>query len=650
MRIARFFTSVLLAVLVFLMIPVQDAKAETDNATVTYSGDNSVLEKHDKSFFFGRYPGTENGENRAILWRVVKKKGNNWLLVSFYALDVLPVDKDQNSDFHDTSLYKWLNSDFLNQAFSPEEQSHITSSVDILELSEFSNYYRDVPEGEDFFYSDYARHIDKKNDAVWLSTPSDKKNEYYVVDGGKIKTLNSAKSAGVCPAIWIDVSEGITAFPYMRYYEACDLADSGEYLAAAELFDALGDEMSGSWIAADVLFDYVKAAIDVEDYFEAFDRFFLYDDYCNEKDVVVTDEAVEVFYELAYQCATQAKQLGDQASGLATSIEAHDHYMYAIGLYEMLGNYKDSMKKLLECYDSAEVRYHVFDIDPVNAGNKTGYGQSDRIDNKDPHSGWKLGRFILRGFSSEEIVNGKSVFTRSMENDTLTLIFELQQDIYELNGDSKLYIDYDEKAEDTVFNYNEKDAQFGEGTLLIRRTDPNGKRDPIHPYKDYLAALYYGLLESDVEINQEGGYEIALDYLVTRDALKNTTNGYRMSFEFEVKNGDSVVFLNDSVTGAELQDYSVTDNGFILSTIGSSTVSMQVTRYGISVNGNALDIRASEPASSGARFDQAGYYIIEMTNQVTGKTVEKHLFVHKDNKLEDYIQIDPSLQSFVESN
>jgi len=74
-----------------------------------------------------------NGKE-AIEWIVLKKTKNSVLLLSKYALDMLPYDKDEeyyNSPaitWETCSLRKWLNNDFIKSAFNKIEQSMIKTT------------------------------------------------------------------------------------------------------------------------------------------------------------------------------------------------------------------------------------------------------------------------------------------------------------------------------------------------------------------------------------------------------------------------------------------------------------------------------------------------------------------------------------------
>ena len=85
--------------------------------------------------YFGAYEQDNNTSNgkELIEWLVLAKKGNRVLVISDKALDCQlynnTSDYDKNITWEICSLRKWLNADFINVAFSAEEQSKIQSTT-----------------------------------------------------------------------------------------------------------------------------------------------------------------------------------------------------------------------------------------------------------------------------------------------------------------------------------------------------------------------------------------------------------------------------------------------------------------------------------------------------------------------------------------
>ena len=77
---------------------------------------------------FGRYEQDGNEENgpEPIEWIVLDVKDGKSLLISRYALDIVPYHtKDINITWEKCSLRSWLNNDFLRTAFTEEERALI---------------------------------------------------------------------------------------------------------------------------------------------------------------------------------------------------------------------------------------------------------------------------------------------------------------------------------------------------------------------------------------------------------------------------------------------------------------------------------------------------------------------------------------------
>ena len=80
---------------------------------------------------FGHYPQTASGtDSTPIEWIILDRDGNRALLLSKYGLDAKPYNNDFiGITWEQCSLRKWLNGEFLNQAFSSEEQAKIAETT-----------------------------------------------------------------------------------------------------------------------------------------------------------------------------------------------------------------------------------------------------------------------------------------------------------------------------------------------------------------------------------------------------------------------------------------------------------------------------------------------------------------------------------------
>ena len=93
---------------------------------------------------FGNYAHGANGEVAPIQWRVLEVNGNQALVVSKYALECLPYNKDfEPTSWQNCTLRAWLNADFYNKAFSDAEKQQIATT----DVSADKNPKHDTPQG-----------------------------------------------------------------------------------------------------------------------------------------------------------------------------------------------------------------------------------------------------------------------------------------------------------------------------------------------------------------------------------------------------------------------------------------------------------------------------------------------------------------------
>lgn len=140
-----------------------------------------------------------------------------------------------------------------------------------------------------------------------------------------------------------------------------------------------------------------------------------------------------------------------------------------MALFADAGQYADSMARLRECCKQQGISIYYFSEDAVNAGVDTGYAKQDTISGDDKHFGWRLGRFFLTGFTrvtADE--NQQPVFIKTL-GDSVTLWFDLEQDIDALNGNAQLSLAADANGYDQQFGIPK--TNFGRGTLIVRHTD-----------------------------------------------------------------------------------------------------------------------------------------------------------------------------------
>ncbi len=102
------------------------AKPEVVNTADKAAPKTAVSELKEGEYFkFGSYYQENSDEKTPIEWLVLKKSGAKALLISRYALDCEPNNDELNMTWENCSLRKWLNGEFLETAFTAEEQGRI---------------------------------------------------------------------------------------------------------------------------------------------------------------------------------------------------------------------------------------------------------------------------------------------------------------------------------------------------------------------------------------------------------------------------------------------------------------------------------------------------------------------------------------------
>lgn len=280
----------------------------------------------------------------------------------------------------------------------------------------------------------------------------------------------------------------------------------------------------------------------------------------------------------------------------------------------------------------------------VNAGKDTGFSESNQITEDDPHFGWTLGNFYVDGFTRDtENADGDPVFLKTV-GDTVTLWFELNQDIAKLNGNDRLCICEDANGYDEYFGIEK--TNMGRGTLVIRHIDyQNRAGDPVI-YTDYLAANATRGAAVEVKLCEEGDYEVALNYEIRRDRFDifgwnplPSHYNYRIFFRFSVRNGNCMVYPFDVATGAELTNSSITENGFYLDLAKSRYLNIDIKKEVRKEGAEGLteDIRFNKPAKDGEQYTDEGIYTITVSNRYTNQTTTKVIYVGTDDVLKAHV-------------
>lgn len=606
------------------------------------------------SVFFGHYEQDNDQTNgdEPIEWIVLDVQGDKALLMSRYALDCQPYHSEKvDTTWAESALRGWLNDTFLTSAFEgTERQAILTTTVSndaaqghaewetvggegtqdsifLLSYTEMSAFFAEQNTRK-VAGTEYARSLGAKFLGLtsfgigetdwWLRSPG--KVQYdacYVNVRGDFDTRQVTDSLGIRPALWIDLTADQSEFPYTRYLAAITYQENAQFGEAADIFEGLGAYHNSVAIATECRYQQAITFAEAGDYDAALTMFEALDGYA---DSYLMGRACRYQKAVAYQ-------------------EARD-YETAIRLFGEVGQYEDSMARLKACFDQRGISVYYFSAEAVNAGVDTGYSKADTIGGGDKHFGWRLGRFFTSGFT--RVTNdeaGNPIFIKTL-GDTITLWFDLEQKIDALNGNDKLTISQDTNGYDQYFGVQK--TNFGQGTLIVRHTDyQNAKGDPMI-YTDYLLAKGTSGADTKVILQEEGDYEVVLDYEVQDSDLAQIANkfaNYRIFFKFSVRNGNCMVYPFDAYTGAELQNTSITENGFYLDLARSRYLDINVKRSVLveSASGVVEDERFNRPAKDGDQYTQEGIYTISVSNRYTGESTVKTIFVGSDELLEEYI-------------
>lgn len=273
----------------------------------------------------------------------------------------------------------------------------------------------------------------------------------------------------------------------------------------------------------------------------------------------------------------------------------------------------------------------------VRAADFDSYYGEETITKEDAHYGWDLGNFFVSGYTDEvKGTDGSIVFLKNV-GDKVTLWFRLNQDINKLNGNEKLSITADGTGSDRYFETPTMD--FGRGTLIIRYTDHNNVKAEPTIYTNYLEANTSVGADTKVQLLEEGDYEVALDYQITNDQLIDKVGHYRIFFKFSIRNGNCMVYPFDVVTGSELTNSSMTENGFRLDLAKSRYLKVNLKREMLteSAEGLAEDTRFNGPARDGVEYTDEGIYTITVTNEYTGQFTIKKIYVGTNNVMKAHM-------------
>ena len=118
---------------------VESSSQEKDKEETTSKAESSSQKKENNPDYkigetieFGNYPQDKDGTEKPIEWIVMKKEGNQVLLLSKYVLDAKPYNKeweDVTVTWETSDIRKWLNNEFYTTAFNKTEKAKIQTSL-----------------------------------------------------------------------------------------------------------------------------------------------------------------------------------------------------------------------------------------------------------------------------------------------------------------------------------------------------------------------------------------------------------------------------------------------------------------------------------------------------------------------------------------
>lgn len=259
-----------------------------------------------------------------------------------------------------------------------------------------------------------------------------------------------------------------------------------------------------------------------------------------------------------------------------------------------------------------------------------GYSGNITIAENDDHYGWDLGQFFVSGYTADtKNADGEMVFLKNV-GDKVTLWFRLDQDINRLNNKDNLYVAAHTDGHDRYFETPK--MNFGRGVLIIRYTDHDNVSSSPIIYTNFLEADTQLGADTKVQLFEEGDYEVALDYQVTKNEFMNPTGHYRIFFKFSIRNSNCKVFAFDSDTHEELENGDTTASGFDLDLAKSRYLDINV-KYEIP-SGNTGDAawstKWSRSAADGNKYDEEGRYTITAKNALTGDETSMIIYVGED--------------------
>lgn len=331
------------------------------------------------------------------------------------------------------------------------------------------------------------------------------------------------------------------------------------------------------------------------------------------------------YYRLIVAYETEQKTKDSNVLFVDTSDYKYKKYA---DVYEFYAAYKEKSD------ENTGKKFYYNTTDYTKSTKKNDYVGNNRIDSKDPHYGWNLGSFCLSGYT--DTGDTSDIYFKTVGN-KVRLTYNLDQDIKKLNGNNDLEILSDKNGSDG--NFQTEAHNMGHGELIIKRTDSEGVPH-YTTYSNFLEALAYPGADTTIQLFEEGDYEVHLDYAINDKKGLDSKTYYRTSFSFKIRNGNCMVYVFDSQTGAELANGFIAPNGFRIDTAKSEYPKLTITKTIINDTENGLveDTRFNMPTNDGSVYTDEGIYTVKAFNRYDEKlgSTEKTVYVGNNPKIAAY--------------
>ncbi len=242
-----------------LLMGYRDSKQRADDLQNQLYGKIYNETKVGSSYFFGRYEQDNNPENGAeeIEWIIAGKQDGKFLLVSKYALFPMAYDTTgEDVTWENSELRKYLNSQFIKDAFSGEEQTKLVKTL-VTAADDISGndtldwvFILSMIEADTFLSKD-QRQVYPTEYALALGTQINADNKHcwwWLRNHGTLGALRQAicytigdtegtghdfntAERGIVPAIWITASElgpEVGEIILYGYYEQDNNIENGD--------------------------------------------------------------------------------------------------------------------------------------------------------------------------------------------------------------------------------------------------------------------------------------------------------------------------------------------------------------------------------------------------------------------------------------